>query len=57
MGLGLTLTPQDVVESESITQGPRRSSRIRHEPQRYGFLKTEDKGIVLVDHNEPRTYQ
>ena len=48
---------QDVVESESITQGPRRSGRICHEPERYGFLITDDKGIVLVDHNEPATYQ
>ena len=48
---------QDVVESGSITQGPRRSGRIRHEPERYGFLITDDKEIVLVDHNEPTTYQ
>ena len=47
---------QDVVESESVTQGPRRSGRIRHAPERYGFLITDDKGIVLVDHNEPTTY-
>ena len=48
---------QDIVESESITQGPRRSGRIRHEPERYGFVITDDKEIVLVDHNEPTTYQ
>ena len=34
---------QDVVESESVTQGPRRSGRIRHEPERYEFLITDDK--------------
>ena len=34
---------QDVVESESVTQGPRRSGRTRHEPERYGFLITDDK--------------
>ena len=34
---------QDVVESESVTQGPRRSGRSRHEPERYGFLITDDK--------------
>ena len=45
------------MESESVTQGPRRSGRSRHEPKRYGFLITDDKGIVLVDHNEPTTYQ
>ena len=41
---------QDVVEFESVTQGPRRSGRIRHEPKRYGFLITDDKGTVLVVH-------
>ena len=45
------------MESESVTQGPRRSGRSRHEYKRYGFLITDDKGIVLVDHNEPTTYQ
>ena len=45
------------MESESVTQGPRRSSRIRHELERYGFLVTDDKRIILVDHNEPTTYQ
>ena len=48
---------QDVVESESVTQGQRRFGRSRHEPERYRFLITDDKGIVLVDHNEPTTYQ
>ena len=48
---------QDVVQSESVTQSPRRSGRSRHELERYGFLITNDKGIVLVDHNEPTTYQ
>ena len=43
------------MESESITQGPRRSGRICHEPERYRFLIIDDKGIVLVDHNEPTT--
>ena len=45
------------MESESVTQGPKRSSRIRHEPERYGFLITDDKRIVLVDHNEPCIYK
>ena len=33
---------QRVVESESTTQEPRRSGRIRHEPERYGFLVTDE---------------
>ena len=45
-----------VVESTSSTQGPRRSSRIHHEPKRYGFLVTDDKTIKLVDQDEPTTY-
>ena len=45
------------MESEFVTQSPKRSSRIRHKAKRYGFLITNDKGIILVDHNEPITYQ
>ena len=33
---------QPVVESTSSSLGPRRSSRIHHEPKRYGFLITND---------------
>ena len=40
---------QPVVESTSSEQGPRRSSRIHHEPKRYGFLLIDDKTIELVD--------
>ena len=47
---------QPVVESTSSTQGPRRSSRIHHDPKRYGFLVTDDKTIELVDQDEPTTY-
>ena len=47
---------QPVVESTSSAQGPRRSSRIHHEPKRYGFLVTNNKTIELVDQDEPTTY-
>ena len=47
---------QLVVESTFSAQGPRRSSRIHHEPKRYGFLITDDKTIELVDQDEPTTY-
>ena len=47
---------QTVVESTSSAQGPRRSSRIYHEPKRYGFVVTNDKTIELVDQDEPTTY-
>ena len=45
------------MESEPIAQEPRRSGRIRHEPERYGFLITNDESIVLVDQDEPTTYR
>ena len=48
---------QRVVESKSTTQEPRRFGRIRDEPERYGFLVTDDKDLILVDQNEPTTYQ
>ena len=40
------------METERITQEPRRSGRIRHEPERYGFFVTDDPSIVLVDQDE-----
>ena len=45
------------MEFEYITQGPRMCGRICHEIERYEFLITNDKEIVLVDHNEPTNYQ
>ena len=48
---------QIVVESESTPQEPRRSGRIRHEPERYGFLVTDDKDLILMDQNERTTFQ
>ena len=47
---------QPIVESTSSAQGPRRFSRIHHEPKRYGFLVTNDKTIELMDQDEPTTY-
>ncbi|PKI78603.1 hypothetical protein CRG98_000980, partial [Punica granatum] len=50
--------PQGVVvrSSTQVTQEPRRSGRIRHEPERYGSLVTQDNDILLVDNDEPTTY-
>ncbi|KAG8485771.1 hypothetical protein CXB51_019116 [Gossypium anomalum] len=39
------------------TQPPRRSLRERHAPERYGFLITTHGDILLIDQDEPRTYQ
>ncbi|KAL4376280.1 hypothetical protein GQ457_02G023460 [Hibiscus cannabinus] len=39
------------------TQPLRRSTRERHEPKRYGFLVTTHGDFILVDQDEPKTYQ
>ncbi|PKI40812.1 hypothetical protein CRG98_038823 [Punica granatum] len=39
-----------------VTHEPRRSGRIRHEPERYRFLVTQDNDVLLVDNDEPTTY-
>ncbi|KAL4273362.1 hypothetical protein GQ457_13G014060 [Hibiscus cannabinus] len=39
------------------TQPLRRSTRERHEPERYGFLVTSHGDVILVDQDEPKTYQ
>ncbi|KAK8669538.1 hypothetical protein V6N13_106966 [Hibiscus sabdariffa] len=52
-------TPQ-VVEGNSTdleTQPLRRSTRECHEPERYGFLVTTHGDVILVDQDEPKTYQ
>ncbi|KAK8600862.1 hypothetical protein V6N12_050710 [Hibiscus sabdariffa] len=49
-----------VVEENSTnleTQPLRRSTRECHEPERYGFLVTTHGEIILVDQDEPKTYQ
>ena len=49
--------PQDVVEAPPVTQEPRRSDRTRFQPERYGFLVTENRDVLLTEHGEPTTYQ
>ncbi|KAK8560657.1 hypothetical protein V6N13_003342 [Hibiscus sabdariffa] len=39
------------------TQPLRRSVREHHEPERYGFLVTTHGDVILVDQDEPKTYQ
>ncbi|KAK8572986.1 hypothetical protein V6N12_029026 [Hibiscus sabdariffa] len=49
-----------VVEENSIdleTRPLRRSTREHHEPERNGFLVTTHGDVILVDHDEPKTYQ
>ena len=44
--------PQDVVEAPPMTQEPRRSDRTRFQPQRYGFLMTENKDVLLMERGD-----
>ncbi|KAK8715560.1 hypothetical protein V6N13_042891 [Hibiscus sabdariffa] len=49
-----------VVEENSTnleTQPLRRSTRECNEPERYGFLVTTHGDVILVDQDEPKTYQ
>ncbi|KAK8556152.1 hypothetical protein V6N12_002565 [Hibiscus sabdariffa] len=49
-----------VVEKNSTnleTQPLRRSTRERHEPERYGFLVTTHGDGILIDQDEPKIYQ
>ncbi|KAK9043238.1 hypothetical protein V6N11_071585 [Hibiscus sabdariffa] len=39
------------------TQPLRRSTRECHEPERYGFLVATHGDVILVDQDEPKTYQ
>ena len=48
---------QQVVEPTQVTQGPRRSDRSRLQPQRYGFLITGSRDVLLIEQNEPTTYR
>ena len=51
------LDQQVNIESTEVLQGPRRSSRTRHNPERYRFLITDNNDVMIVDQNEPTTYQ
>ena len=51
------LDQQANIESINVPQGPRRSSRTRHNPERYGFLIRDNDDVMIVDQSEPTTYQ
>ena len=46
---------QDVVEH--VTQDLKRSDRIHQNPERYEFLVTENHDVILMDNDEPTSYQ
>ena len=39
-----------------VEQAPRRSIRVRIEPERYGFLIDDDQNITLLENDEPENY-
>jgi hypothetical protein len=40
-----------------VEQDQRRSSRIRHQPERYGYLITNQGDVLLMDQDDLVTYQ
>ena len=55
--VGPTHVSQDAVEPTQVPQNLRRSSRICQNPERYGFLVTDNHDVILMDHDEPASYQ
>ena len=49
------LDQQVIVESTQVPQGPRRFSKTRHNPKRYGFLITDNNDMMIMDQSEPIT--
>ena len=49
--------PQEIVEPTQETLELRRSDRVRRIPQRYLFLMTEQRDILLLDNDEPTTFR
>ena len=47
----------ETAPQSSITQGPRRSERVRKKPERYGFLISPHVDINFIEDNEPATYE
>ena len=52
------ITPPPVEQSEPTpeTRELRRSGRVRHEPERYGFLMTQHGDVLVYQDDEPTTY-
>ena len=56
----IELTALEVVDSAvdpSVEQAPRRSTRVRTELDRYGFLIDDDQNITLLENDEPEIYE
>ena len=47
----------ELIADSSKTQVFRRTSRIRSVPERYGFLISEQNDLLLIENDEPTTYE
>ena len=45
------------VEPTQVPRDLRRSGRILQNPERYGFLVTDNHDFILMDNDEPASYQ
>ena len=48
---------EELIANSSKTQVFRRTSRIRSVLERYGFLISEQKDVLLIENDEPTTYE
>ena len=53
----MTAEVVDSVVDPSIEQAPRRFTRVRTKPERYGFLIDDDQNITLLENDEPESYE
>ena len=52
----MTAEVADLVVDPPVEQAPRRSIRVRTEPERYRFLIDDDQNITLIENDEPESY-
>ena len=52
----ITAELADSVVDIPVEQAPRRSTRVRTEPERYRFLIDDDQNITLLENDEPESY-
>ena len=52
----MTTEVADSVVDPPVEQAPRRSIRVRTEPERYRFLIDDDQNITLIENDEPESY-
>ena len=55
--LEVVIHDDEFIADSSKTQVSHRTSRIRCVPERYGFLISEQKDVLLIEDDEPTTYE